>query len=300
MQIPDFYVIGGSKCGTTALSEYISEHPNVCFARTKEPHYFSDDFPDQKMDDNFDQYWKRNFSYFDPNKHLAIGEGSGTYYLSKVAIENILKANPNAKFIYMVRNPIEVVHSWFYDQKYSQSDDVEIEVAWGLQAIRAQGKRIPRFCPDPWILQYRMVASLGSRLEALNKVIPKNQLMVVVFDDFVSDTKAVYEDVLKFIGVPSDSRSLFPVINSSKVQRSKLIGMLSASIPRSLYNIVRDFKGLFGLNHAHLNFIARMNTKYVKKMPLADEFKELLILDFEREFILLEQQLNRSFESWRR
>lgn len=118
MRIPDFFIVGASKCGTTALSEYLSQHPNICFARTKEPHFFSDDFSRQKVDDNFVQYWRRNFSYFNALKHKVIGEGSGTYYISDVAVKNILAQNPAAKFIYMVRNPVEMVYSWHYHVQF--------------------------------------------------------------------------------------------------------------------------------------------------------------------------------------
>jgi hypothetical protein len=34
MKTPDFFVVGGSSCGTTALCTYLTDHPNICFART--------------------------------------------------------------------------------------------------------------------------------------------------------------------------------------------------------------------------------------------------------------------------
>jgi hypothetical protein len=299
MRIPDFFIIGASKCGTTALSEYVRQHPNVCFARTKEPHYFSDDYPVQKMDDNLNEYWRRNFSYFDPRKHHVIGEGSGTYYISDVAIPNILRSNPSAKFIYMVRNPVEMVYSWYYDLCFANAEDVSLEEGWDLQPARAQGLRVPRQCPDARLLQYRALASLGSRLEVFKRLIPPDQLMVIVFDDFVRNPKEVYEEVLKFICIPSDGRETFPVINRGKVQRSKLVGRISASIPRWFYNAVREFKHVVGLSHAPLNFIARLNAKRVTRPPLSPEFKKRLLAEFEPEIRLLEQLLERDLSCWR-
>ncbi|WP_040414858.1 sulfotransferase [Desulfococcus multivorans] len=38
---PDFFIIGAPRCGTTSLSRYLSKHPDICFSRPKEPHYFS-------------------------------------------------------------------------------------------------------------------------------------------------------------------------------------------------------------------------------------------------------------------
>jgi hypothetical protein len=115
----------------------------------------------------------------------------------------------------------------------------------------------------------------------------------------VNETKGTYENVMQFIGIPTDDRKIFPIVNSSKVQRSKLVGILSASIPRWAYNAVRDFKHLAGLDHVHLNFIVQMNTKYEKKLPLSPKFKKVLIAEFESEIRLLEIQLDKDFNLWR-
>lgn len=298
-RIPDFYIIGASKCGTTALSEYLRQHPNVCFARTKEPHFFSDDRPVQKVDATLEQYWRRNFSYYDPGKHLAIGEGSGTYYTSEVAIPKILDLNPAARFIYMVRNPVDMVHSWYYDLRFSNSEELSLEDAWGLQSLRARGEKIPKYCPDPFILQYRALASLGSLLERIKGIVPAGQLLVVVLDDFSRDTKRVYEDILAFIGLPSDGRVEFPLVNGTKAPRSLLLSRVAASYPRWLYNGVREFKHLSGLNHVSLNFIARLNNRPATKMPLAPAFRQRLLTEFDLEISLLERHLNRDLSSWR-
>ncbi len=299
MRIPDFFIIGASKCGTTALYEYVRQHPNVCFALTKEPHFFSDDFPVQKLDHSLDEYWRRNFSYFDASRHRVIGEGSGTYYISEVAIANILKQNPAAKFIYMVRNPVDMIHSWYYDLRFSNSEDVSLEKGWDLQQLRMQGLKLPRQVREPRFLQYRSMASLGRRLEVFKKLIPAGQLMVIVFDDFIRDPKKTYEDVLAFIGVPSDGRTSFPQINAAKAQRSRFLGYISSSIPCWVSNVAREFKLLTGIRHAQLNIFAALNAKSVKRTPLSPDFRRRLVKEFEPEVRLLEQQLNRDLSAWR-
>lgn len=300
MRIPDFFVIGASKCGTTALSEYLRQHPSICFSRTKEPHYFSDDFPSQKMDMNLNQYWRRNFSYFDARKHRLIGEGSGTYYISDVAVPNILKANPSAKFIYLVRNPVDMVYSFYGQLRFFNAEDASgLEEAWALQGVRQQGLKIPTQCPEPRFLQYRTMASLGHHLAVLNSHIPTTQMKVIVFDDFIRDPKKTYEDVLKFIGVDSDGREIFPVVNESRVQRSRLLGHVYSSLPRSVYNAAREFKHLVGISHASLNLLAKFNSKSSERPPLAIEFRKQLIAEFESDLQLLERQLGCDLPHWR-
>jgi hypothetical protein len=299
MKCPDFYIIGASKCGTTALSDYLCRHPAICFARNKEPHFFSDDRPAQKVDLDFAQYWRRNFSYYDPKKHKAIGEGSGTYYISDVAVPNILRVRPDAKFIYMVRNPIEMAHSWYCDLRFSNSENVSFEEGWYLQSDRENGLRLPPQCPDPHILQYRRLAALGERLDILKRQIPLGQLLVVVTDDLARNPKEVYEAVLAFIEVPSDGRQHFPAVNTAKAQRNRLLGWLSASIPEWVHETTREFKAWTGLKNVQLNFLAILNARSIKRPRLASDFRKALLVEFEPEIRRLEQSLQRDFSAWR-
>ena len=299
MRIPDFFIIGASKCGTTALSDYLSRHPNICFAHNKEPHFFSDDFPVQKLDNTLEEYWRRNYSHFDARKHRVIGEASGTYYISNVAIANILKQNPVAKFIYMVRNPVDMIHSWYYDLRFSNNENATLEEAWELQPLRLRGLKVPGKLREPRFVQYRALASLGRRLEVFKELIPPGQLMVIVFDDFIRSPKKIYEEALAFIGVPSDSRESFPQINMAKVQRSRLLGYIANSVPRWVSMAAYKAKSLIGIRHARLNVFAALNAKRVERAPLAPDFRKRLVMEFEPEVRLLEQYLHRDLSSWR-
>ena len=119
----------------------------------------------------------------------------------------------------------------------------------GVAGTKARGGQIPKHCREPRLLQYREMGKLGGRLEILRSIIPPDQLMVIVFDDLTANTKRIYEQVLEFIGVPSDNRQTFPAINENKVQRSRvrLLGrLLISSMPTSLYRAVLDFKKIGG------------------------------------------------------
>jgi hypothetical protein len=300
MKIPDFFIIGAPKCGTTALSEYLGQHPNICFSHVKEPHFFSDDIPSYKIDRTLADYVRRNFSHFDPRRHRAMGEGSVFYYFSDVAVPNILNANPSARFVYAVRNPADMAYSLYSQYCYSYMEDIgSFEDAWNAQQQRAAGRDIPRRCYEPRFLQYRTMGQLGQRLRVLKSIVPAGQLLVVAFDDLVSNPRQVYEDVLAFLDVPSDGRSTFPVVNENKVRRSRALGYLSASVPRWLHNGIRDLKHAAGISHVPLNILARISEKPAKRPPLSDAFRKYLVAEFEPDVCLLEQQLGRRFGQWR-
>jgi hypothetical protein len=300
MRIPDFFIIGAPKCGTTALSEYLGQHPAICFSHVKEPHFFSDDIPSYKIDRTLADYLRRNFSHFDARRHRAMGEGSVFYYHSDVAIPNILDANPSARFVYAVRNPVDMVYSLYSQYCYSYMEDIgNFEDAWAAQEQRAAGRNIPRRCYEPRFLQYRTMGQLGHRLKTLRSIIPARQLMVVAFDDLAGNARQVYEDVLAFLDVPSDGRSTFPVVNENKVRRSRALGYLSTSVPRWLHNGVRDIKHAAGISHVPLNILAKVSEKPAKRPALGAGFRKHLAAEFEPDIRLLEEQLGRHFGHWR-
>ena len=75
MRKPNFFIVGAPKCGTTALSEYLREHPQVFMSRPKEPHHFATDMPRYRFTKNEADYLDL-FSGAD-DSHTAIGEASG-------------------------------------------------------------------------------------------------------------------------------------------------------------------------------------------------------------------------------
>src|SRR5215510_8735906 len=85
---PDFFLIGAPRCGTTALSRYLADHPQVCFSRPKEPHYFSLLAPHASLDDVETAYWARYFAHYRAS-HQAIGEGSVSYLYFPSALQRI-------------------------------------------------------------------------------------------------------------------------------------------------------------------------------------------------------------------
>ena len=114
IQPPNFFIIGAPKCGTTALSEYLRTHPDVFFSEPKEPNYFNSDVVSKKLYyyTSLEDYLEKCFSGAEGYK--AVGEGSVRYLSSAVAVDNILKLYPNAKFIIMLRNPVDLGYSLFH------------------------------------------------------------------------------------------------------------------------------------------------------------------------------------------
>ena len=126
--------------------------------------------------------------------HNAIGEGSVSYFYSPYALPRILSINAHAKFIAIVRNPLDMLPSYHQRLLFTVIEDVEdFATAWGLQEVRTRGEPIPKRCRYPHLLWYREVAKFGTQVERLYRLAGRNRFLVLLFDDLVRDPGAVYK-----------------------------------------------------------------------------------------------------------
>src|SRR5687768_11408599 len=96
---PNFAILGAPKGRTTALSEYLRDHPRVFVSRPKEPHCFCDDWdyycaPGERSE----EHYLRLFDAAD-DEHLAVGEASVWYLYSTTAARNLAAFDPAMRVI---------------------------------------------------------------------------------------------------------------------------------------------------------------------------------------------------------
>ena len=86
---PNFFIVGGPKCGTTALYEYLRLHPNIFLARPKETSFFikSREYPRYRRANTMDEY----LSLFRgaEDHHIAVGEASPGYLYNRNSITRL-------------------------------------------------------------------------------------------------------------------------------------------------------------------------------------------------------------------
>jgi len=230
---PDFFVVGAPRCGTTSLCAWLAGHPAICFSRPKEPHYFTN-LGGRAGGDLQRDYIDRCFAHRGP-QHLRAGEGSVSTIYSPEAIERILQVAPRARFIAMLRDPLDMLRSYHLRLLYLlEEDEAELATAWRLQAARARGERMPRLCTEPRLLQYAETGSLGTWLEELLRRAGPEQCLAVVYDDLAADPAKVYERVLRFLDLEPDGRTYFRGKQRSRGYRSRLLQELLFKPPPAL------------------------------------------------------------------
>ncbi len=301
-QQPNFIILGAPKCGTTALSEYLREHPRIFVSRPKEPHYFCDDFdyyyaPGQRSQAHY-------LRLFEDAGHddLAVGEASVWYLYSATAARNIAAFADDMRVIVMVRNPVDLVPSLHSQLRYMlDEDEADPEVAWDLQEERSRGERLPASVRVPAFLQYGAAASLGAQLRRVYDSFPPERVLVHVFDDLRGDTGAIYRRTLDFLGVPDDGRADFPRVNENKVHRAGAVARFTQRPPPALVSVARSVKRIGGIERLGvLERVRSRNREVRRREGITPEFAQRLRDYFRDDVGELGELIGRDLSDWTR
>lgn len=289
-RFPNFFILGAPKSGTTALSEYLRQHPDVLFSQPKEPHFFNDDFSHRHIE-SMDAYLKC-FSQGN-GQEQAMGEGSVFYLYSKTAVPNILNLVPQARFVVMLRDPVEAAYSWHWQARYSFGEDVEnFETAWRSQEKRRSGAGLPPHNRVREALQYGPLFSYAEQMARLFELVPRERVHVILYDDFKKNPATVYQQTLKFLSLSPFSLQTYQRINPSKRLRWPFVERMVAvvgGVKRSLG--IRRGLGL-------LSFTKRLNTKYEGRPSLLPSFRSELEEYFKEDVLRTAKLIDRNLSGW--
>jgi hypothetical protein len=298
---PSFFVVGAPRCGTTAVSKALADNPRINFSRPKEPHYFLEPRPGMSRSDLRQQYLSRYHHDLNADHH-AIGDGSVSYLYEPYAIRRVLDFDPRAKFIVLVRNPVEMMRSYHSRMLFQLDEDEEdFARAWELQARRATGHGIPKRCRDARLLQYGHLGKLGMHLERLFQVAGRERCHVIVFDDFIQDPRAVYLRALEFIGVDDDGQTRFRRKRETRGFKSRWLQQFVMNPPPWAFRLLaisdaRMLKRLKGLRRRIKTLNSR---KSEQRQILTEEMRTTLRDYFADDVAKLSGLLSRDFSHWR-
>jgi len=291
-----FFIVGGQRCGTSALSAYLRNHPGICFSTPKEPHYFADDLPGVRVAESESDYQKLFRDCADDNK--VFGEGSTGYLQSSCAVSNIYQYDPQSRIIVMLRNPVDMLYSLHAHLLFRGfEEERDFLKAWGLQAARAKGENLPSDHSLHPVLQYGQVGRFGDQVEKLLSIFPRDQVLFILFDEFIQAPDATYESVLRFLDLESDHRTNFEKVNDNRVLRFERLAYLWRKVvPWSVKKKVRGtiFRNRYS-RYAFNKFL--VVKKHRNKLPGAT--RKMLTQEFADDIRKLERLTGFSLEQWK-
>jgi hypothetical protein len=297
-----FFIVGAPRCGTTALSSALRDHPGIDFAVPKEPHYFSrlrDDWSAEQLARDYFPIFFRRWR----DEGVALGEGSPSYIYSDEAIDAIERSFPAARYIVMVRNPMEMLPSYHQRLVYLLDEsETDLAAAWRLQDERLQGVGIPRRCRNPNMLRYRDICRIGARIDALVAKVGQARVKLVLYDDFARAPVETYREVLSFLDLPDDGRVRLPRRNRTRVPKRVMLHLLMvqprSEVLRLALSRLRHVARKSPMLRAILRTVRRSSSSIATRPAIPAELWNECAEDFRGDVRRLSEIFGRDLEHW--
>jgi hypothetical protein len=216
-RVPDFFIVGHAKCGTTALHQLLRQHPQIHIP-LKEPRFFAMELRSrfrrlgpERLPVTLDEY----LALFDGARPgQVLGEASPQYLRSSQAAQRIARVRPDARIIAILREPAAFVRSFHMQALHNHNESAtDLARALALEPARREGRRVPLFAQSPAALMYSEHVRYVAQLRRFHEAFGHDNVLVLIYDDFLADNDGTLRRVLRFLDVDADV-SIEPVRTS--------------------------------------------------------------------------------------
>lgn len=235
LRVPDFFIVGEPKSGTTALYEILRQHPQIYMPDLKEPLFLASDLPvrferptTRHRPKTLEDYLSL-FAAAAPQQRA--GEASALYLRSHEAAANIAKLQPHARIVAIFREPASFLRSLHLQllQNHTETQK-DLRKALSLEHARRRGERIPRSCARPEALLYSEWVRYVEHLCRYHAAFPREQVQVLIYDDFRADNEQTARSVLRFLGVDDAVAIQAKEVNQTVRLRSRHLDTIARDI----------------------------------------------------------------------
>ena len=211
---PHFIIVGGQRCGTNSLYEYLAAHPRIGRALPiQEVHFFDLNFHKgpRWYRGHFPVRLERPSGKATPPPGRITGECSPYYMFHPLAPHRIAATLPNAKIIILLRNPVDRAYSHFQHERSRGVESLSFEEALNREQERLAGEE-DRIREDLGYesfnhqhFSYLARGRYVEQIETFFSLFPRKQILVLISEHLFSNPAAAHIESLRFLGLPTQS-----------------------------------------------------------------------------------------------
>jgi hypothetical protein len=204
MALPNLFVIGAPKCGTTSMHRYLDQHPHISMSAVKEPKFFLAEGSRPHHHGPGDERACRAYvvdrdAYealfvYPPGPGTYAGESSPYYLWDPGAAPRIRELIPEARLVAVLREPTLRAYSNWADLREQGREKLDFASAMAAEKERQQMDWEPF-----WF--YRQLGLYGEQLVRLFAVFPREQVKVLLTEDLAEAPDRTMEEVFAFLGL---------------------------------------------------------------------------------------------------
>ena len=295
---PNLFIVGQPKSGTTALHQFLGQHPEIYMSSIKEPHFFCSDF---HLESDRAYGRQRFYDFRSESAYLQLfskarnvkvaGESSTNYLYSHVAAQKIYNFNPDAKIIIILREPAKFLYSLHsHYVKFTEENEPDFLTALALEDDRQQEKAISPRVTSPSYLYYSQRVQYYQQVKRYCDRFNPKQIKVIIFEEFKSNNDTIFREVLEFLEVDPNFTPEYAAVNVNKEVKFKAINSLvnsplAKSISKNLLSqkfneFVRD------------NIVEKFLWHQAPKKEMSDEIKTQLMEQYRPEVVKISELLD--------
>jgi hypothetical protein len=296
--IPNLFIVGAPKCGTTSLYEYLRQHPQIFFpfstegySRIKEPNHFCPELEilDKDAINDLGEYLSL---YRDGEDARWRGDASTNHLFSELAAEKSKSFCPDARILVMLRPPVDWMRSYHNELlRYHHEDIVEFHEAVEASKDRRNGLRLPPSTSVPKCLDYLEMGRFAPQVERYYRVFGRSAVKVVLLEDMVADSEATFKEILEFLGVDSSFRPEFRIHNETP-RHGRLERLVTTVYKRFGVKYLVQRVLPYETRRKFLSFIRRQDKGKAALDPRDDQLRRQCAPDVERLSALIERDLS--------
>ncbi|MGA9532966.1 MAG: sulfotransferase domain-containing protein [Anaerolineales bacterium] len=266
-----YVVIGGAtRCGTTSLFLYLADHPGVCRSKVKETRFFLEKNHPLSRQASYEQGLSKYMQYFDSCNALPVRlEATPDYLYSQVAAGEIRRALSNVLLIFLLREPIDRLVSWFH---YGRQRGLLTPIVSFEQYVQASLEDKFEFDASDQLKSAMRQGRYSSYLGHYLSVFAAGDLAVYNYDQFADEPEVVVSDICRRVGLSSEiyDEYRFEIHNPSRPLGWLVSGGGSVWLLTRLRDLVRNRPRIRGaLRHWKRNLDNLKETEGVVKPPHA-------------------------------
>ena len=304
-RIPNLFIVGAPKSGSTSLYEYLRDHPDVFMSAVKEPCYFAADLALDKSG-NFLRYGQDDERYYDlfaaAGHAKVVGEASTRYLYSHQAPRLVHGVSPDARIVAVLRNPVDMMHSLHAHKLAAGTEDItDFEQALAAEDDRRAGRRVPAYS-NPKLATYTDRARFGEQVERWIATFGREQVRVIIFEEMVADPPLHFRRLLEFLSIDLDYRpESFAAHNIAHGARSPLMRrMLNARAPqwvawKLMPRLIGDLRTRTLVRRFSQSPLQR---RKIERGPLSPDLRRRLEAELEPDVKRLSQLLGRDMSAF--
>ncbi len=278
----DFIGVGVPRSATTWIGECLADHPQINFSSRfyrKEINFFTKNY-----NKGIDWY----LSLFPNDNSKLRGEYSPTYFWSDKVAERIKKHFPNAKIIISLRNPVDMIYSLYWMGYNAIQVDRPDSFDQAVSKNQVEGLKLYRALYSERIAQYL-------------SLFPRNNILLILFDDIEKEPEAVIKKIYQFLDVNPDylPENLTIKINTAEKTRNNLI--------KEALSLVADCLNRRGLKRLRQKLLtnlslyqlySKINKEEAKYPPMMTRTRLNLINHYREDILKTQELIGQDLSLW--